>query len=169
MFENKDAVQTSFANPTKEESHLVAQTLFRSIGYEGVPLPGLAFDFEKCIVSNKQGRVWDHEVEEIIPNEYVVGWAKRGPEGVVGSNKLGAMETMSLLLEDFNQKQLVGSSSDFSENVENWIKEKNLNTIRFSQWKKIDTEEKKRGERIGKVREKLIDVNEMFQVANKKL
>ena len=63
--------------------------IFRSIGYQGVPLPGVPFDEKRGIICNQEGRVTDSVSGQIVPNEYAVGWAKRGPTGLIGTNKSG--------------------------------------------------------------------------------
>jgi ferredoxin--NADP+ reductase len=78
--------------------HLPADMVLRSVGYRGVPIPGLPFDEERGVIPNAAGRVLRGGA--VVPGEYVAGWIKRGPSGVIGTNKHDATETVHSLLED---------------------------------------------------------------------
>jgi ferredoxin--NADP+ reductase len=78
---------------------LDAQMVLRSVGYQSVPLPGVPFDERASVVPNELGRVLDSDGSP-LPGEYVAGWLKRGPTGVIGTNKSDAAETVRALLED---------------------------------------------------------------------
>jgi ferredoxin--NADP+ reductase len=84
---------------TGEFDTLDAQLVLRSVGYQSVPLPGVPFDTRGFIVPNEGGRVLS-ESGEPLPGEYVAGWLKRGPTGVIGTNKADAAETVQALLAD---------------------------------------------------------------------
>ena len=74
--------------------------MFRSVGYHGTGVPGVPFDAKRGIIPNEQGRVVSRRRAHVAPGEYVVGWIKRGPSGVIGTNKPDAVESADLLLED---------------------------------------------------------------------
>src|SRR6516162_3525817 len=84
---------------TGEIETLDAQLVLRSVGYQSVPLPGVPFDSRASVVPNAQGRVLGEDGTP-LPGEYVAGWLKRGPTGVIGTNKSDAAETVRCLLED---------------------------------------------------------------------
>ena len=84
---------------TGEFETLDAQLVLRSVGYQSVPLPGVPFDTRTCTVPNASGRVLS-ETGEPLPGEYVAGWLKRGPTGVIGTNKADAAQTVQALLAD---------------------------------------------------------------------
>jgi ferredoxin--NADP+ reductase len=84
---------------TGEFETLDAQLVLRSVGYQSVPLPGVPFDARTNTVPNASGRVLS-ETGEPLPGEYVAGWLKRGPTGVIGTNKADAAETVQALLAD---------------------------------------------------------------------
>jgi ferredoxin--NADP+ reductase len=84
---------------TGEFETLDAQMVLRSVGYQSVPLPGVPFDTRASVVPNAQGRVLGEDGTP-LPGEYVAGWLKRGPTGVIGTNKSDAAETVRCLLED---------------------------------------------------------------------
>jgi ferredoxin--NADP+ reductase len=84
---------------TGEFETLAAQMVLRSVGYQSVPLAGVPFDGRTHTVPNASGRVLS-ETGEPLPGEYVAGWLKRGPTGVIGTNKADAAETVQALLAD---------------------------------------------------------------------
>jgi len=84
---------------TGEFETIDAQMVLRSVGYQSVPLPDVPFDARSCTVPNTGGRVLS-ETGEQLPGEYVAGWLKRGPTGVIGTNKADAAETVQALLAD---------------------------------------------------------------------
>ena len=84
---------------TGEFETIDVQMVLRSVGYQSVPLPDVPFDGRSCTVPNAAGRVLS-ETGEPLPGEYVAGWLKRGPTGVIGTNKADAAETVQALLAD---------------------------------------------------------------------
>src|SRR5680860_890387 len=74
--------------------------VFRAIGYQGVPLPGIPFDAMRGVIPNQGGRIVEPRTGEPVGGEYVVGWIKRGPQGIIGTNKPDSQETARMLLED---------------------------------------------------------------------
>jgi ferredoxin--NADP+ reductase len=92
---------------TGEVETLPAQMVLRSVGYQSVPLPGVPFDSRACVVPNSSGRVLGPDGSP-LPGEYVAGWLKRGPTGVIGTNKSDAAETVRCLLEDLAGGPAVG-------------------------------------------------------------
>ena len=83
---------------TGESVQLPADMVLRSVGYRGVPIPGLPFDDERGVIPNAAGRILRDGT--VAPGEYVAGWIKRGPSGVIGTNKHDATETVHSLLQD---------------------------------------------------------------------
>ena len=100
----KDDSGTLRARGTGEYEELPnIQMVFRSIGYKGHPLKDVPFDERAGIIPNQTGRVIDPETQAPLARLYVAGWIKRGPSGVVGTNKPDAIETVGLMLEDLQQ------------------------------------------------------------------
>src|SRR5690606_35224959 len=95
-----DAEGRVTANPTGETERIDAGLVLTSVGYRGVPTPGLPFDERAGVVPNREGRVLDGEAAR--PGTYVTGWIKRGPTGFIGTNKSCAQQTVQRLAEDFN-------------------------------------------------------------------
>jgi ferredoxin--NADP+ reductase len=84
---------------TGELETISAQMVLRSVGYQSVPLPGIPFDERTHTVPNAEGRVLGPDGAP-LPKEYVSGWLKRGPTGVIGTNKSDAAQTVRSLLAD---------------------------------------------------------------------
>ena len=80
--------------------------MLRSIGYKGVGLEGIPFDAARGLIPNDAGRVIDPESGEQVPGHYAVGWIKRGPSGVIGTNKKDALDTVDTLLEDLDDGRI---------------------------------------------------------------
>jgi ferredoxin/flavodoxin---NADP+ reductase len=95
---------------TGEFETIEAQLVLRSVGYQSVPLAGVPFDARSCIVPNAHGRVLS-ETGEPLPGEYVAGWLKRGPTGVIGTNKADAAQTVQALLADLAGGPDVGEAA----------------------------------------------------------
>ena len=84
---------------TGEFERIPVQMVLRSVGYQSVPLPGVPFDERSAVVPNAEGRVTGPDGKP-LPGEYVAGWLKRGPTGVIGTNKSDAAQTVRALLAD---------------------------------------------------------------------
>ena len=135
--------------------------VFCSIGYRGIPIPGVPFDHEKGIIPNIQGRVVSHDgTTKFYPGLYCTGWIKRGPVGVIGTNKADAEETVHRLIEDIPQLEACEQPS--TEGLLGLLRRKNIHVITFEDWKKIDASEIARGQKLGKPREKFVSIEEML-------
>ena len=156
------------AKPTDELKTLPAGLVFRSIGYEGVALPNVPFDEKKGIIPNHHGRVIDNQTEKIHPREYVVGWMKRGPSGVIGTNKPDAVETVRLLLEDYKSQYAEPSEFSTPEAIGGWLHSKEIAFVTFDDWQILDRYEMDSGSKKGKPREKITLVAEMLSIIQQK-
>ena len=141
--------------------------IFRSIGYRGVPLPGVPFDEKRGVICNQEGRVTDAVSGQIVPNEYAVGWAKRGPTGLIGTNKRDSAATVEKMIEDIEEKSEMVDLEKRPEAVERMLAGKKLRVVTFEDWKILDRQEREAGKRLGKVREKLLTVSAMLEVIKK--
>jgi ferredoxin--NADP+ reductase len=149
---------------TGEREEIECGVVFRSIGYLGTGLEGLPFDERGGVLPNDHGRV--HYDGEQIPGLYVVGWIKRGPSGVIGTNKKDAQDTVSALFEDLEAGRIPEPSGDTSaETVEALVAERNPDVVSFGGWRAIDTEEVGRGEPLGRPRVKFCSIAEMVEAA----
>src|SRR5262249_39443154 len=133
------------ARPTGETEVIPAGLVLRSVGYKGVPLPGLPFDERRGVIPNDGGRVAGAE------RTYVAGWIKRGPSGVIGTNKKDATETVERLLEDARAGRLTSQGGDLALLLE----EKGTRYVELDGWRAIDALERSAGEPLGRPRVKL--------------
>ena len=157
------------ARATEEHETLEAGIVFRSIGYRGVPIDGVPFDEWKGAIPNEEGRVVDPHEQHAIPGEYVVGWIKRGPSGVIGTNKRDAQETVDRLVEDLREGRLPEPEPDGSQKaVEALLTERKPEHVSYAGWELIDAVEKAAGEPLGRPRVKLTRVEEMLDAAGVK-
>lgn len=147
--------------PTGETELLPVNLVFRSIGYHGVALPGVPFDAERGVIPNRQGRVFD-SAGELRPGEYAVGWIKRGPSGVIGTNKPDAQETGEMLLADVESGRLLSPSTPSREAVEALLRARGIRYVTYEDWKIIDRLEQERGAAMGRPRVKFCTVEEML-------
>jgi len=138
--------------------------VFRSIGYRGVPIPGLPFDDRRGIIPNENGRVVDGK--QLIPDTYVSGWIKRGPTGIIGTNRADSVSTVNALIEDINRTDTLAPRGG-AEAARSLLDRKGIRYVNFSEWKKIDRYEIDRGRPKGKPREKFTFRHEMLEVLDR--
>lgn len=148
------------ARGTGEKETLACGLFFRSVGYRGIPMEGVPFDEAGGTIPNMEGRVTDKG--HVLPGLYAAGWIKRGPSGVIGTNKPDSEETVKHILAD--AEALAPCAQPDTEALIGLLRGKNIKVVRFSDWKKIDTEEIRRGQALGKPREKIISVTEMLSL-----
>jgi ferredoxin/flavodoxin---NADP+ reductase len=159
-----DASGALRAVPSPEEEVLQCGLVLRSIGYRGNPLPGVPFDERRGLIANDGGRVTTEEGEP-LHGEYVVGWIKRGPSGVIGTNKKDAADTVARVVEDAEAGRLNDPVSPDPEDVEGWLRECVPGLVTWEGWQAIDTHEQALGEPHGRPRVKLVRIPEMIAVA----
>ena len=135
--------------------------LFRSVGYRGVPIAGVPFDERAGIVPNIEGRVVQGGTP--VAGLYVVGWIKRGPSGVIGTNKPDASETVKHVLAD--APALFTAREPARAAVLELLESRGVRVVSYAQWRAIDAAEVARGAAVGKPREKFVDVDEMLSAA----
>jgi ferredoxin--NADP+ reductase len=153
------------AQSTGVHETIEAGLVFRSIGYRGVPIEGLPFDEWHGVIPNEEGRVVDPARQAAIPGEYVAGWIKRGPSGVIGTNKRDAQETVEHLLEDLAEGRLPEPPEPDAESVDAVIAERNPDLVTYTGWQAIDAAERAAGESLGRPRVKLTRIADMHQAA----
>jgi ferredoxin/flavodoxin---NADP+ reductase len=144
------------AVPTGETETLRCGIVFRSVGYRGVALPGLPFDEARGTIANDRGRV--------APGVYAAGWIKRGPSGVIGTNKKDATETVELLLEDLRDAPRKDRSPD---EIEQLLLERGVRLVVYAGWASIDELERTAGEKLGRPRVKLCTWDELLAAAER--
>ena len=150
------------AVPTGDRELLECGIVFRSVGYRGVPLPDVPFDEGRCTVPNDGGRVVD-AAGAAVRGVYCAGWIKRGPSGVIGTNKKDATETIELLLEDARAGAL--ASGQAAGAVDRLLRDRGVAVVTQSGWEAIDAAERAAGEPHGRPRLKLAAWDELLEAA----
>ncbi|MBC7810315.1 MAG: FAD-dependent oxidoreductase [Burkholderiales bacterium] len=148
--------------PTNEFETIPVGLVFRSIGYQGVPLEGVPFDERKAVIPNAQGRIFDPSGNHHVVGEYVVGWIKRGPSGVIGTNKPDAQETATMLLEDNTNSKLLNPAHPGRDAIESLLRERKPDFVTFNDWQLIDVVEQERGAALGRPRVKFSRIEDML-------
>ena len=136
---------------TGEFSDLPAEMVVRSVGYRGTPLPGLPFDERGGVIPNDEGRVLRDDGPSV--GEYVAGWIKRGPTGVIGTNKTDAARTVASLLEDL--EKLRPCDEPDPDAITKTLTDRGVDVVTLERWNAIDAAEVARGAAAGRTRVKL--------------
>ena len=152
------------AVPTDDREVIPCGLVLRSVGYRGTAMPGVPFDEGSATIRNDGGRVLDDEGAP-IPGVYCTGWIKRGPSGVIGTNKKDATETVELLLEDARAGLLPGPAGGSSRRVDDVLAERGVAFVTYAGWEAIDAVERERGEREGRPRVKLCSWEQLLEAA----
>ncbi len=148
---------------TGETEVLPVGLVLRSVGYRGVALPDVPFDTRRSVIPNVLGRVTDGAGGDVVAGEYVAGWIKRGPTGVIGTNKADAAESVRCLLEDAPGLARVTDADVAPEAVENYLKDKGVEVFTFENWLELDAVELEAGKTQGRPRVKLTRIGEMLE------
>jgi ferredoxin/flavodoxin---NADP+ reductase len=153
------------AEPTGETEEIECGLVLRSIGYRGTPLAGIPFDDRRGLIRNQDGRV----VSDDGPcrGEYVVGWIKRGPTGVIGTNKKDAADTVARILEDAESGALGDPDPALSDPdaVAAWLTERVPHHVTWEGWQMIDAYESSLGQPMGRPRVKLVRLAELLEAS----
>lgn len=147
-----------WAEATGESSTLPCDVVFRSIGYRGIPMPGVPFDDKRGLIPNHEGRVVDGD--SVVPGLYVAGWIKRGPSGVIGTNKPDSHDTADRMLADL--ATLPPCPNRAPEAVDALLRSRGLRYVSLADWQRIDAAEQARGAAAGKPRERFTRIDEML-------
>ena len=150
------------ARDTGERETLECGLVLRSIGYKGVPVQGAPFDERRGVIPNDAGRVTDPETGEQVPGLYVVGWIKRGPSGVIGTNKKDAVETAQSVLADLEAGKVSEPplAAD-REATPALLAESAPDHVTYEGWEAIDAAEVERGKPLGRPRVKFCTTEEL--------
>jgi ferredoxin--NADP+ reductase len=143
---------------------LDAGMILRSVGYRGVPLHGVPFDEASFTISNIAGRVVHATSGEPIPGEYAVGWAKRGPSGVIGTNKPDSVSTVAAMLEDLAELPGIPDENRDLSKVLALLERRKPDYVTYDGWKILDAYETTRGAEQGRPRVKVTHVPEMLEI-----
>ena len=154
------------AVPTEERETLECGLVFRSVGYRGVGLPEVPFDERRGTIRNEGGRVVADDGEHLT-RIYCAGWIKRGPTGIIGTNKKDASETVARLLEDVEAGRLVHQERATPDAVEALLEERGVRAVLYHGWTSIDEHERAAGEKLGRPRVKLRTWGELLEAAER--
>jgi ferredoxin--NADP+ reductase len=148
------------AEPTGKIWELETGLVIRSVGYRGQAVPGMPFELKRNVIPSSAGRVTDLQGQP-QPGFYVAGWIKRGPSGLIGTNKADSRETVDLLLRDAEALRSRTPTLDAAE----LLASRGVKVVTFADYQRIDAAEKARGAERGKVRDKLERVPDMLAAA----
>ncbi|MDT5399685.1 MAG: ferredoxin/flavodoxin---NADP+ reductase [Mycobacterium sp.] len=148
------------AKDTGVREELPAQLVVRAVGYRGIPTPGLPFDDRSGTIPHTDGRI------DGSANGYVVGWIKRGPSGVIGSNKKDSAATVDTLIADLRGRTLPEVAPEHSEELVEWLLSRQPKLVTDDHWKLIDEHERGAGQPKGRPRVKLTSVAELLRIGH---
>ena len=135
--------------------------VLRSVGYRGIPVPGVPFDDKAGRIANEAGRVTN--AGAVVPGEYVVGWAKRGPSGLIGTNRADSVLTVQAMLADLKDGKLPARTVDRApDSTPQFLAGKGVKAVSIAQWMELDKLELANGAAHGKIREKFTRVQDML-------
>jgi ferredoxin/flavodoxin---NADP+ reductase len=146
---------------TDEHETIECGLVFRSVGYRGVGLPDVPFDDKRGTILNEQGRVVGEE------RTYCAGWIKRGPTGIIGTNKKDAAETVTQLLADVDAGRIAHREEATPEAIETLLAERGARAVLYTHWTTIDELERAAGEKLGRPRVKLRTWDELLEAAER--
>ena len=158
--ERNELVDGGKAHGTGQFFELEAGLVFRSIGYFGEPIPGIPFDARTGIIPNLEGRVTKTAGGEVVPNCYAVGWIRRSPIGVIGTNKADGSAVAQRMVEDV--AKLTKREPRAAGELLALLAQREVHATSFSDWAKLDALEVAAGQDKGKVREKFASVASMM-------
>jgi len=136
--------------------------VFRSVGYRGVPLSGVPFNESWGVILNDKGRVLDPRTKEPLVGEYTAGWIKRGPTGVIGTNKPDAAETVECMFEDLARGAVLEPAHPEAAEADTLVRQRQPSFVSYNDWLKLDALEVAHGRAQGRPRVKLTSVEEML-------
>jgi ferredoxin--NADP+ reductase len=145
---------------TGEKEELKCDIFFRSVGYRGIPIGGVPFREDWGTFPNHEGRITDGD--KVVSGLYAAGWIKRGPSGVIGTNKPDSEETVAKIFEDISK--LTPCEQPDTKVLLDVLSQKGVRAVSFEDWAKIDAEEIRCGQIAGKPREKFVSVDEMLKI-----
>lgn len=152
------------ARGTGKREAIQAGLVVRSIGYRSVPIEGVPFDEARQTLRNVAGRIVHPATGDPIPGEYVVGWAKRGPTGLIGNNKPDAVATVESMLADLSMLQGIADDRRDPDQLERFLRSRSCSLVTYPDWKRLDHYERSLGERQGRPRVKVTTIPEMLAI-----
>ncbi len=149
---------------TGETETVPCQLVLRSVGYRGLPIDGVPFDERACTIPHREGRALGDD-GRAVPGVYCTGWIKRGPSGVIGTNKKDAVETAESVLDDLRSHRLPLPADGTAEAIDALVAERRPEAIAYAGWEAIDAAERGAGEPAGRPRVKICSWDELLVTA----
>jgi ferredoxin--NADP+ reductase len=153
---------TLSAMATEQFEDLDVGLVFRSVGYRGVPLPGVPFHERWGVILNEKGRVTDPETKRPVTSVYATGWIKRGPSGVIGTNKPDSVETVTSMLQDVASGPHWEPSHPEAAAAAALVQVRQPLFVTYADWKRLDALELENGRACGRPRLKCTTTDEML-------
>lgn len=153
---------TVSARGTGETEVLEVEMVLPAIGFAAKRIDGIPYDEKTKVIANDDGRVINPASHNVIANEYVVGWARTGPQGLIGSHKPASAHVVEHMIADgvgLEARQLPER-----EAIDSLLRQRGVQIVTFSDWKLLDDVETARGARRGAPRDKIVDVGAMLEV-----
>lgn len=147
--------------PTDRFEEVDVGLVFRSVGYRGVRLPGVPFHEKWGVILNEKGRVMDPDTNQPMVGEYTAGWIKRGPSGIIGTNKPDALETVNCMMEDLKESSILNPSRPQPEAAEEMVRRSKPDFFSYEDWHRLDECEMARGKELNRPRLKFTCVEDM--------
>ena len=156
------------ASGTGEYETLSAGLVLRSVGYRGVALPDVPFDDSRGVIPHRLGRLLTSPDGDHAPGEYAAGWIKRGPSGVIGTNKACAAETVASMIEDAGRLPVESGGAEGPDAILAMLSDRCPDYVTADDWRRLDEAEARRGEAEGRPRVKVVRVDEMLDLMRKR-
>ena len=138
--------------------------VLRSVGYRSVALPGVPFDDKRGLIPNIDGRVIDTANQTPIDRTYVVGWAKRGPSGIIGTNKPDSVATVTSMKADWESLNGIADGHRTGYAVATLLTSRSAQIVTYADWQKLDAYETTNGNTQHRPRVKVVDIKEMLDI-----
>jgi len=147
---------------TDQYESLPVGLVFRSVGYQGVPLPGIPFNKDWEVILNENGRILNPTTQQPMTGLYTSGWIKRGPSGVIGTNKPDAAETVDCMMADLKQGHILAPTAPDIAAAARLIQKRQPQYVSYEDWLRLDEIEVARGKKQGRPRVKFTQIDEML-------
>jgi ferredoxin--NADP+ reductase len=147
---------------TEQFEVLPVGLVFRSVGYKGVPLPGVPFNDTWGVILNEKGRVLDPVSKRPVVGEYTGGWIKRGPSGVIGTNKPDAAETVARMVEDLARGAILHPTASTAAAADELVRSRQPHCVSYDDWRHLDRIEVARGDAGGRPRVKFTRLDDIL-------
>jgi ferredoxin--NADP+ reductase len=150
------------ARGTGEIERLEVEMVLAAVGYAGNRIPGVPYDERTRTIANADGRVVDPVHRTVLPGEYVVGWARSGPQGLIGEHKKASAHVVAHMLED--AAGVAQRSLPPRDAIDALLRARGVRLVSFDDWRRLDEVEVARGERRGAPRDKIVEVEAMLRI-----